>query len=156
MSETEKKCANDKPGPSEEAPIVTSHQLELADGTLAYSATVGMMPLKDEKGVIAAQIFYTAYTLDTEAAAEERPLIFVFNGGPGSASIWLHMGALGPKRVDMGEEGSMPPPYKLIDNAYTWLDLGDLVFIDPVGTGYSRAAGSAVQSTSNKSQISAD
>ncbi|MCY3798270.1 MAG: peptidase S10 [Chloroflexi bacterium] len=141
MSETEKKCADDKPEITEEEPIVTSHQLELADATLAYTATVGMMPLKDEKGLIAAQIFYTAYTLDSEADPAERPLIFVFNGGPGSASIWLHMGALGPKRVDMGAEGFMPPPpYKLIDNAHTWLDLGDLVFIDPVGTGYSRAA----------------
>ena len=141
MSETGKQCANDKTETTEEDPIVTSHQLDLADATLAYSATVGMMPLKDEKGVIAAQIFYTAYTLDSDADRSERPLIFVFNGGPGSASIWLHMGALGPKRVDMGAEGFMPPPpYKLIDNAHTWLDLGDLVFIDPVGTGYSRAA----------------
>lgn len=141
MSETEKQCANDKSEISEEAPIVTTHQLELAGTTLAYKATVGMMPLKDEKAKIAARIFYTAYTLDAEADPAERPLIFVFNGGPGSASIWLHMGALGPKRVDMGAEGFMPaPPYKLSDNAHTWLDLGDLVFIDPVGTGYSRAA----------------
>ena len=126
----------DSPEIAEEVPIVTAHRLDLADGTLAFTATVGMMPLKDEKGVIAAQIFYTAYTLDSDADPAERPLIFVFNGGPGSASIWLHMGALGPKRVDMGEEGFMPPPpYKLIDNAHTWLDLGDLVFIDPVGTG---------------------
>ncbi len=126
---------------SEEEPIVTTHQLALADRTLAYSATVGNMPLKDEKDKIAAQIFYTAYTLDSEADPATRPLIFVFNGGPGSASVWLHMGALGPKRVDMGVEGFMPPPpFKQIDNAHTWLDLGDLVFIDPVGTGYSRAA----------------
>ena len=141
MSESEKKCANEKSEISEVAPIITSHQLELADQTLAYTATVGKMPLKDEKDKIAAQIFYTAYTLDADADPADRPLIFVFNGGPGSASIWLHMGALGPKRVDMGDEGFMPPPpYKLIDNAHTWLDLGDLVFIDPVGTGYSRAA----------------
>ena len=135
---------NDKPETpeiSEEEPIVTTHQLALADRTLAYSATVGNMPLKDEKDKIAAQIFYTAYTLDSEADPATRPLIFVFNGGPGSASVWLHMGALGPKRVDMGVEGFMPPPpFKQIDNAHTWLDLGDLVFIDPVGTGYSRAA----------------
>ncbi len=135
---------NDKPETleiSEEEPIVTTHQLALADQSLSYSATVGNMPLKDEKDKIAAQIFYTAYTLDSEADPATRPLIFVFNGGPGSASVWLHMGALGPKRVDMGVEGFMPPPpFKLIDNAHTWLDLGDLVFIDPVGTGYSRAA----------------
>ena len=141
MTNESEQSANDKSEITEETPIVTSHKLELADQTLAYTATVGKMPLKDEKEKIAAQIFYTAYTLDAETDPAERPLIFVFNGGPGSASIWLHMGALGPKRVDMGVEGFMPPPpYKLVDNAHTWLDLGDLVFIDPVGTGYSRAA----------------
>ena len=140
MTDKADNSKNDAPEVSEEEPIVTSHQLELADQTLAYKATVGKLPLKDENDKIVAQIFYTAYTVEAETDRASRPLIFVFNGGPGSASIWLHMGALGPKRVDMGEEGFMPPPpYKLIDNAYTWLDLGDLVFIDPVGTGYSRA-----------------
>ena len=137
---------NDKPGTheiSEDEPITTSHQLVLPDATLAYTATVAKMPLKDEGDKIVAQIFYTAYTLDTDDRSA-RPLIFVFNGGPGAASIWLHMGALGPKRVDMGDEGFMPaPPYRLIDNAHTWLDLGDLVFIDPVGTGFSRATDAA-------------
>lgn len=125
----------------EEAPVITAHQLELDGATLAYSATTGKMPLKDARDKIVAQIFYTAYTLESDAEPAERPLIFVFNGGPGAASIWLHMGALGPRRVDMGDEGFMPPPpYRLIDNAHTWLDLGDLVFIDPVGTGFSRAS----------------
>jgi len=137
--------SSDKPKPEpeikEEAPVITSHQLALDGATLSYSATTGKMPLKDACDKIVAQIFYTAYTLEGEADPAQRPLIFVFNGGPGSASIWLHMGALGPRRVDMGAEGFMPPPpYRLIDNAYTWLDLGDLVFIDPVGTGYSRAS----------------
>ena len=131
---------NDKPAITEQPLITTRHTLTLDDKELAYTATVGMMPLKDEKGDIQAQIFHTAYTLDSADTAA-RPLIFVFNGGPGSASIWLHMGALGPKRVDMGVEGFLPPPpFKLVDNAHTWLDLGDLVFIDPVGTGYSYAA----------------
>ena len=139
MTESTENPKTEPPEIKEEEPISTSHQLELADATGAYTATVGKMPLKDEKEKIVAQIFYTAYTLDSDDRAA-RPLIFVFNGGPGSASIWLHMGGLGPKRVDMGAEGFMPPPpYKLIDNAHTWLDLGDLVFIDPVGTGYSRA-----------------
>jgi len=129
-----------KPEVEEKDPVVTQHILELDDQSLAYTATVGMIPLKNDKEDIDAQIFYTAYTLDGVDDPADRPLIFVFNGGPGSASIWLHMGALGPKRVDMGEEGFMPPPpYKLVDNQYTWLDLGDLVFIDPVGTGYSKA-----------------
>ncbi|MCY4071501.1 MAG: peptidase S10 [Chloroflexi bacterium] len=137
--------SNGKPKPEpeikEEAPVITSHQLELDGATLSYSATTGKMPLKDAREKIVAQMFYTAYTLEGEADPAGRPLIFVFNGGPGSASIWLHMGALGPRRVEMGDEGFMPPPpYRLIDNAYTWLDLGDLVFIDPVGTGYSRAS----------------
>ena len=141
MTDQADESKNDATEVTEVESIVTSHRLELAGSTLAYTATVGKLPLKDEKDKIVAQIFYTAYTLDTEDDRAARPLIFVFNGGPGSASIWLHMGALGPKRVDMGEEGFMPPPpFKLIDNAYTWLDLGDLVFIDPVGTGYSRAS----------------
>ena len=138
------KLENEKqsqPEIKEETPITTAHQLTLADTTLSYTATTGKMPLKDGTDKIVAQIFYTAYTLDSEGDSAERPLIFIFNGGPGSASIWLHMGALGPRRVDMGAEGFMPPPpFRLIDNTYTWLDLGDLVFIDPVGTGYSRAS----------------
>ena len=110
MADPVESNANDKPEISEEEPIVTTHELVLGGDTLSYSATVGKMPLKDEKDKIVAQIFYTAYTLETDADLAGRPLIFVFNGGPGSASIWLHMGALGPKRVDMGEEGFMPPP----------------------------------------------
>ena len=137
------KTEHDKPQEKikDEPPIITSHHLKLNDETLSYTATAGKMPLKDEKDEIAAQIFYIAYILDADDDRSQRPLIFVFNGGPGSASIWLHMGALGPKRVDMGTEGFMPPPpYRLLDNDWTWLDLGDLVFIDPIGTGYSRAS----------------
>ncbi len=141
MTEKSAKEKDATPEITEEEPRVTTHELALAAGALSYRATTGKMPLKDEKGKIVAQIFYTAYTLENVADRAQRPLFFIFNGGPGSASIWLHMGALGPKRVDMGAEGFMPPPpYRLIDNAHTWLDLGDLVFIDPVGTGYSRAA----------------
>ena len=137
------KTEHDKPQEKikDSPPVITSHHLKLNDETLSYTATAGKMPLKDEKDDIIAQIFYIAYTLDADDDRSRRPLIFVFNGGPGSASIWLHMGALGPKRVDMGDEGFMPPPpYQLLDNPHTWLDLGDLVFIDPIGTGYSRAS----------------
>ena len=75
------------------------------------------------------------------APAAERPLMFSFNGGPGSASVWLHLGALGPRRVALPEEPTIPtPPFRLVDNEATWLDRTDLVFIDPVGTGFSRAA----------------
>ncbi|HSM88255.1 MAG TPA: hypothetical protein VLT16_19015, partial [Candidatus Limnocylindrales bacterium] len=104
------------------------------------TATAGMMPLKNaDTGETEAHVFYIAYTLDGQSP-ERRPLTFSFNGGPGSASVWLNLGAIGPKRVRMQPDGMMPaPPYQLVDNEYTWLDQTDLVFIDPVGTGYSRA-----------------
>jgi carboxypeptidase C (cathepsin A) len=126
----------------EEAPVVTRHELRLAGGrVLRYSVTTGFMPLKDDRGEIEARIFFMAYALDRASGPETRPLMFSFNGGPGSSSVWLHLGALGPKRVKMQPDGKMPsPPYQLVDNESTWLDMTDLVFIDPVGTGYSRAA----------------
>src|SRR5213075_2095790 len=102
--------------------------------------TTGMMPIKNRDGETEARIFFMAYTLDGVGDRSARPLTFSFNGGPGSASVWLHMGCIGPKRVPMNPDGTMPaPPYHLVDNQYTWLDQSDLVFIDPVGTGYSRA-----------------
>jgi carboxypeptidase C (cathepsin A) len=130
---------NDAPKLEEKAPVNTRHQIDVNGRTLGYTATVGMMPLKNDKDEIDAEMFYMAYTLD-DAEVAERPLMFVFNGGPGSSSIWLHMGTCGPKRVKMEDEGWMPaPPFALVENEQTWLDLADLVFIDPVGTGYSRA-----------------
>jgi len=124
----------------EQAPVVTHHEIHVVGKTLRYTATAGMMPLKNnDTGEVEAHIFYIAYTLDGQSA-DRRPLTFSFNGGPGSASVWLHLGAIGPKRVHMQPDGMMPaPPYQLVDNEYTWLDQTDLVFIDPVGTGYSRA-----------------
>lgn len=123
-------------------PVETQHQITVANRLLSYTATTGIIPLKDEdKDEITAGIFFTAYTLNDVADTAARPLIFVFNGGPGSSSVWLHLGAIGPQRVKMQDEGWMPaPPFHLEDNPYTWLDLADLVFIDPVGTGFSRAA----------------
>ena len=98
------------------------------------------MPIKNRDGETEARIFFMAYTLDDAGNRIRRPLTFSFNGGPGSASVWLHLGAIGPKRVPMNPDGTMPaPPYQLVDNEYTWLTQSDLVFIDPVGTGYSRA-----------------
>src|SRR5215831_17476270 len=119
----------------EAAPVVTHHEVRVGGKTLRYTATAGMMPLKNnDTGEVEAHIFYIAYTLDGQAP-ERRPLTFSFNGGPGSASVWLHLGAIGPKRVRMQPDGMMPaPPYQLVDNEYTWLDQTDLVFIDPVGT----------------------
>ena len=120
-------------------PIETQHALGLEGRSLNYTARAGAMPLVDEFGETEAEIFFTAYELDGVEDHSARPLAFVFNGGPGSASIWLHMGALGPKRVVMEKEGWMPaPPYRYENNEHTWLDRTDLVFIDPVGTGFSR------------------
>lgn len=120
---------------------MTHHSTKLNGMALNYTAFAGYMPMKDESGKLKANIFFTAYVKDEEVNQSQRPITFAFNGGPGAASIFLHMGALGPKRILLTEKGEAPPPpYKLVDNAYTWLDFTDLVFIDPVGTGYSRAA----------------
>lgn len=123
----------------EEPPIVTKHSARIGGRQLNYTVTTGFMPIKNAvSGETEARIFFMAYTLDNPPAG--RPLMFSFNGGPGSASVWLHLGALGPKRVKMLDDGLMPPPpYETVDNDQSWLDQTDLVFIDPVGTGYSRA-----------------
>lgn len=126
---------------TEETPVVSKHSITVGGKTLNYTATTGTMPIKSATGEIEALLFYMAYTLDGTTNKAKRPLLFSFNGGPGSASVWLHLGALGPKRVKMLDDGALPPaPYQLVDNEGTWLDETDLVFIDPVGTGYSRAA----------------
>ena len=131
----------ERPSPSpEEPPVVTHHEIRAGGKVLRYTATTGMMPIKNRDGETEARIFFMAYTLDDAGTRGRRPLTFSFNGGPGSASVWLHLGAIGPKRVPMNPDGTMPPPpYQLVDNEYTWLNQTDLVFIDPVGTGYSRA-----------------
>ncbi|MGB2984162.1 MAG: peptidase S10 [Candidatus Bipolaricaulia bacterium] len=122
-------------------PVETQHELALEGRSLKYVARAGVIPLKDEFDETEAEIYFTAYELAGVDDRSERPLTFAFNGGPGSASVWLHMGALGPKRVWMEKEGWMPPaPYRYEDNLHTWLGETDLVFIDPVGTGFSRAA----------------
>lgn len=113
---------------------------------LNYTATTGYMPITDEKDTMKANLFFIAYTKDGEADASKRPILFSFNGGPGSASLWLHMGALGPKIVRMTEEGNtLPPPYKYVDNPDSWLDHADIVFIDPMMTGFTRPAGKVSQ-----------
>ena len=125
---------------SETAPVVTHHQIAVDGKPLKYTATTGRLPIKRGDGRIEAEMFYVAYTLDGQDAAK-RPLTFAFNGGPGSASIWLHMGALGPRKVVLQPDGFMPPaPYHMEDNPYTLLDKSDLVLIDAIGTGFSRAA----------------
>jgi carboxypeptidase C (cathepsin A) len=127
---------------TEAAPVGTHHQITVDGRVLKYTATAGRLPIRRGDGRIEAEMFYVAYTLDGQDAAR-RPLTFAFNGGPGSSSIWLHMGALGPRKVVMQPDGFMPPaPYRMEDNASTLLDKSDLVLIDAIGTGFSRAAGS--------------
>ena len=124
----------------EEPPVVTKHSVRVGSRQLNYTVTTGFMPIKNAaSGEMEARMFYMAYTMDNPPA--RRPLMFSFNGGPGSASVWLHLGALGPKRIKMLDSGLMPPPpYEMEDNQATWLTDTDIVFIDPVGTGFSRAA----------------
>jgi carboxypeptidase C (cathepsin A) len=123
-------------------PVATHHQITINGKPLKYTATAGRLPIKRVDGRIEAEMFYVAYALDGQDPAR-RPLTFAFNGGPGSASIWLHMGALGPKRVVLQPDGFMPAaPYRMEDNPYTLLDKSDLVLIDAIGTGFSRAADS--------------
>ncbi len=105
-----------------------------------YTAYTGYLDLKNDTGKLIAKVFFTYYKKDNEDPGK-RPLTFTFNGGPGSSSVWLHMGGLGPRRVLLQDDGTATaPPYRVINNEYTWLDKTDLVFIDPVATGYSRAA----------------
>ena len=106
-----------KPEP-DPIPVITHHESHVRGQLIKYTATVGMMPLKNEKGETEARMFYMAYTLDqADNDRSKRPLTFTFNGGPGSASAWLHLGAIGPRRVKMQTEGFMPPPpYQLVDN----------------------------------------
>ena len=127
--------------PDEPADSITHPQFTVAGQSAAFTATAATLALNNDKGERQAGIFYVAYTRDG-ANPEHRPITFVFNGGPGSASTYLHLGALGPRIVPFGPDGQMPDAAaKLVDNPDSWLDLTDLVFIDPVGTGYSRATG---------------
>jgi carboxypeptidase C (cathepsin A) len=125
----------------EERSCVTRHTVRLGDRTLQYTATAGRLSIKDESGKIKAHIFFVAYTKDEQKDLLPRPITFAFNGGPGASSIWLHLGALGPQRVPMTDAGEVStPPYRPVPNEFTWLEFTDLVFIDPIGTGYSRTA----------------
>jgi carboxypeptidase C (cathepsin A) len=123
------------------ADAVTHHQLTLAGKELSYTATAGALPLRDDKGEKQADIFYLAFTLDGVSDRSQRPVTYAFNGGPGAASAYLDIGALGPRALDFGAAGLPQPAVdRVADNPDTWLPFTDLVFIDPAGTGYSRAA----------------
>jgi carboxypeptidase C (cathepsin A) len=126
-------------GAAEEKISQTPHTLRLDGRDIKYTATTGTLPIRLDNGQVAARMFFVAYTRDGEDA-KTRPVSFLYNGGPGAATIWLHMGSFGPKRVEMAAEGFQPaPPYRLVDNENSLLDVTDLVFVDAVDTGYSRA-----------------
>lgn len=123
-----------------QVPSITKGTVTIKGKSIPYTATTGFMNITDDNGTVKATMFYVAY-VRTDMASEKRPITYAFNGGPGSSSVWLHMGALGPKRVVLTDKGDMPkPPGNMVDNEYSWLEFTDLVFIDPVGTGYSRPA----------------
>ena len=134
-------AAQETPPPQlpEESLSVTKHSIQINGKTLNYTATAGTILLKEDNGKPLANFFFISYTKDGVQDKSRRPLLFSFNGGPGTASVWLHLGALGPRRVLYDDEGfALQPPYRLVDNEYSILDVADLVFIDPVATGYSR------------------
>jgi carboxypeptidase C (cathepsin A) len=118
---------------------VTHHTVNIDGKPVSYTARAGILEMKDDKDKYNSHIFFVSYEKNvSETEKIKRPITFAFNGGPGAPAVWLHMGALGPKRVYMTDDGDFtPPPFRLEENPYTWLDFTDLVFIDPVGTGYS-------------------
>src|SRR6267142_3278885 len=135
----EKPKEEDKKAPEDKS-VQTKHSVKIGGQEIKYTATAGTMLLKLEDGTPKASVFFVAYTRDDVQDATKRPITFAFNGGPGAGSLWLHIGALGPRRVEMGDVGNLlPPPYKIVDNESSLLDVTDIVFIDPVSTGYSRA-----------------
>ena len=122
------------------APVETKGQATVNGKTFGYTTRTGYLTLKDESGKPKANVFFIYYTRDGVADLAKRPVTYTFNGGPGSASVWLHMGCIGPKRIPMTDKGeALKPPYGYVNNEYSWLDKTDLCFIDPVNTGYSRA-----------------
>jgi carboxypeptidase C (cathepsin A) len=120
-------------------PVFTTNTVTIAGQSVKYATETGMLPLLKPDGSSRASVFYVAYTRLIDTRESGRPVTFCFNGGPGSSSVWLHLGALGPRRVKMNDDGTLPkPPFRLVDNPYSPLDTSDLVFIDPVATGFSR------------------
>lgn len=140
-SSTESKSTESTP---KEQSSITQHTARINGRTISYTATASTTLLKNDKGEPEALMYSTAYTENGIKDSSKRPITFLYNGGPGSASIWLHMGAWGPRRVVTGNTEPTPgPPYQIVDNDYSLLDKSDLVFIDPVGTGFSHAVGKA-------------
>ncbi|MDO8836783.1 MAG: hypothetical protein Q7V01_14375 [Vicinamibacterales bacterium] len=124
--------------PNEEKVSHTSHTMRLGGRDIRYTATAGTLPIRLDDGKVAARMFFVAYTKDGDDT-KARPVSFLYNGGPGSASIWLHMGSFAPRRAAMADEGFQPaPPFQLVDNEHSLIDVSDVVFVDAISTGYSR------------------
>lgn len=148
MSEEEKDQSEDLPlGELQDQLSTTQHSVTIGQQEIHYTVTAGTIVLKEEQekdsksdGEKAkASVFFVAYTLDNVGDTAKRPITFSFNGGPGSSSVWLHLGVLGPRRVETDQQGNLlQPPYQLVENQYSILDQTDLVFIDPISTGFSR------------------
>ncbi len=135
-----KPSEKEKAAAPEEKLVETRHTATVDGQGISYTAKAGTILLRDEDEKPTASIFYIAYTRDDLKDLSSRPITFSFNGGPGSSSVWMHLGLLGPRRVLLADDGTaFPPPYRLVDNEYSLLDTTDLVFIDPVSTGFSRA-----------------
>lgn len=131
--------AKPKQEESKDSVVTTKHSVVIAGNQISYDAMAGKLPLKDDALKSKAEVFFISYTRTGVEAAEKRPVTFCFNGGPGSSSVWLHLGMLGPKRIRFPDDATpLRPPYSLEDNDLSLLDVTDLVFIDPVSTGYSR------------------
>ncbi|WP_449427248.1 S10 family peptidase [Rhodanobacter umsongensis] len=127
-----------------ESAVRTQHSVSIGGHTIRYTATAGTLIIRDDKNEPQASVFYVAYTVDKGGKPGKRPVTFLYNGGPGSSSVWLHMGSFAPVRIETASpEATAPPPYHLVPNSDSLLDQTDLVFIDAVGTGYSRPLGKA-------------
>ena len=138
------KLAEATAAPPKEESSVTDHSIKIGGQPIPYKATAATILIRNDKDEPTALIYYTAYTRSDVKDMGQRPVSFLYNGGPGSSSVWLHMGSMGPRRVvTVNADVTPPAPYKLIDNPDCLLDKSDLVFIDPVGTGFSRAVGKA-------------
>ena len=143
VAQDKEKLAETKPRDEpavKESMSKTRHELQVGGGKIEYEATAGTMLVKDEDGKAEAGIFFISYVKTGTKDPGRRPLTFCFNGGPGSSSVWLHLGAFGPKRIVVKEDAAPVAPYEMVDNPFSLLGSTDLVFIDPVSTGYSRAA----------------
>lgn len=141
-SEPKSNEASKKEAPAEVTePLIREASVIIDGKVVPYKVTIGKLILKDDEGKPRASIFHVSYVRSDTKDAAARPVMFAFNGGPGSSAVWLHIGVLGPKIVQLPGDGTLPvpPPARVVDNPMSILDVCDLVFVDPVSTGYSRA-----------------